>query len=503
MSNSVRPQGYVCDSEKRHCPARAYRNTRRRAFRTPARLCHIVFALSGVLGLPRAALAQEGSAAPAAAERPTFQMMRYDEDWSRLADPAQRTEPLDRLKWIPLGPDTSLTLGGEARLRVESYDRFDLGLGNAPKDIYALGRLMLHGDLRFGNHVRAFAQFRYGGVSGERFPLGPVQDNDVDLNQAFVDLKLPAAEGRATVRLGRQEMLFGSGRMVAPRDGPNVRLSFDGVRGFYEAAAGWRVDAFYTRPVLPQTGAFDDKSSRGYEFWGTYATTPVKAVPGLGLDLYYLGLKRDFAAFAQGAGPETRHTIGGRVFGRSGAWDWDLEAAYQFGQAAGADIRAYTLANDIGYTIGALPWTPRVGLRVDLASGDDNLADHRLGTFEVPFPKLPYLIEANFIAPANIVDVHPTLSLALRPDLTVNFDYIALWKHRSKDTFYLPPLRPVPETENGGRFLGHFLQAGVHWDVMRQFSMDLSYARGIVSDYLQRTGARDSDFFMLVTTARF
>src|ERR1700720_2922189 len=46
---------------------------------------------------------------------PAYTITRYDEDYSYLANPANRTEPLDVIKYIPLfnfGPSYFVTLGG-------------------------------------------------------------------------------------------------------------------------------------------------------------------------------------------------------------------------------------------------------------------------------------------------------------------------------------------------------------------------------------------------------
>src|SRR3984893_15299085 len=51
-----------------------------------------------------------------------------------------------------------------------------------------------------------------------------------------------------------------------------------------------RVDAFVVRPVFPKPGVFDDYSDPGQAFWGIYSVMPVRPVPGLSADLYYLGL---------------------------------------------------------------------------------------------------------------------------------------------------------------------------------------------------------------------
>lgn len=48
--------------------------------------------------------------------QPAYQMLRYNENWSFLADPSRRMDWLDTVKFIPLdGTNLYLSLGGEAR----------------------------------------------------------------------------------------------------------------------------------------------------------------------------------------------------------------------------------------------------------------------------------------------------------------------------------------------------------------------------------------------------
>jgi hypothetical protein len=57
------------------------------------------------------------------AERPAFQTLRYNEDWSFLQDSSGRTDPLDPVKFLPLdGTNVYVWFGGEARLEYERYD---------------------------------------------------------------------------------------------------------------------------------------------------------------------------------------------------------------------------------------------------------------------------------------------------------------------------------------------------------------------------------------------
>src|SRR5947207_1909067 len=57
------------------------------------------------------------------AERPAFQTLRHNEDWSFLRDPAQRTDLFDPVKYVPLDTNGNwyLSFGGEARLKYELY----------------------------------------------------------------------------------------------------------------------------------------------------------------------------------------------------------------------------------------------------------------------------------------------------------------------------------------------------------------------------------------------
>ena len=62
-----------------------------------------------------------GSQATEGSNLKTYKLLRYDEDYSYLKDPTRRTDPLDVLKYIPLGDRDGyyLSLGGTARPRFE------------------------------------------------------------------------------------------------------------------------------------------------------------------------------------------------------------------------------------------------------------------------------------------------------------------------------------------------------------------------------------------------
>lgn len=217
---------------------------------------------------------------------------------------------------------------------------------------YLLQRYMLHFDLHMGRRARAFFQLKSGVETGRRGGPRPPDEDKLDVNQAFVDVTFgdvdvdEPGQRSLTLRVGRQEVYFGSSRLVSYREGPNVRQSFDGLRATVRAWT-WRVDGFALKPVETNTGFFDDTPDHARTFWGVYAVRPLPSLPaGDKVDLYYMGLNRKSARFDQGTGREVRQTVGARLWSRGRAFDYNYELVYQFGRFGRGDIRAWTAASD-------------------------------------------------------------------------------------------------------------------------------------------------------------
>lgn len=431
-----------------------------------------------------------------------FRVHRFDEDYRFLADPARHRDALDDIKYLPLGPDGFLTLGGELRERTEWTRNGGFAIGRRPgapeTSEVLLQRLMVHADLHLGANLRAFVQLgSFAGLGARGGSLAATQENRGDLVQGFGELILPIGTAETRLRAGRQELAFGSGRLVSEREGPNLRRAFDGIRAILAQPGGPRLDAFVTRPVQPLRGGFDDRTNPGEAFWGLYLTLPLG---GTGLDLYAFGTERERAGFAQGIAFERRQTLGARVFGRRGAWagdwDWDWEAAGQAGSFGGAAIRAWTLASDTGVTFPALPWSPRLGLKADIASGDDNPRDKRLGTFNALYPKVPYFTEAGLVAPANLVDLFPSVRLQPAPAMTLELGWDLLWRQTTSDAVYRPvPFAPLRGTAGGGgTWIGHQVQLAARWGLGRHLELRAWLVHFTVGDTIRRAGGRDVDF---------
>ncbi len=470
----------------------------------------LVGVIAASLGVAVVGPIGEGTDQPSA--RPGYSKLRYEEDYTFLRDESLRTDGWDVVKDIGLDHEgrARLTFGGEARWRYEYYRNYRWDPDASDDDGYLLQRYLLHADVRLGESLRAFGQLQASLADWREGGARPVDENRLDVHQLFGDARAGegGGSGTLTLRVGRQEMLYGSQRLISVRESPNVRRAFDAVRVLTEAG-GVRIDAFIARPVEDDKGSLDDWGDDHVSFWGVYATTPAPAVltgtGKAGVDVYYLGLRRPEAEFADGSGDELRHSAGSRVFGDSLGWDWNVEGVAQWGTFGDRDIFAWTLASDTGYTFRGAPLEPRLGLCADVISGTDQAGGRgRLGTFNAMFPRGAYFGEAALIGPANLMDVHPTLELAVSEGVTVSLDWDVFWRFSTDDGLYDNGGNVIRPAGGDERFIGHQAQAGVEWSLDAHASVHAVYSHFFAGPYLRESGpGADVDFVAVWVTYRF
>jgi hypothetical protein len=201
-----------------------------------------------------------------------------------------------------------------------------------------------------------------------------------------VDVKVGTYDDMpAYLRAGRQELLYGSERQVAPLDWFNTRRTFEGAKMFWQNEK-FSFDIFGVAPVVPNPGGWssiDDKSFFS-GVWGTYR--PAK---GDYIDLYCLNLNRaNGAAVGMGpyAGAYNETTVGSRFAGQlDRRWLWDLEGDLQFGRFEDRPDFAHAITAGFGYAFSDLPMIPQVWVVYDHASGTGNPSSGTYSTFNQDF----------------------------------------------------------------------------------------------------------------------
>jgi hypothetical protein len=311
----------------------------------------------------------------------------FDADFRYLDRPGNTQHDLfDPIKRMKLGDDCLLSLGGEIRYRYANEHNARLqATANGPNGVpvqqttandYSLLRTRLFADLWYQDKLRAYVEFYDARIWGNELPPLLIDDNPAELLNAFIDLKWADIANRgAYLRVGRQELLYGSQRLISPLDWANIRRTYQGVKVF-RPGDKIDVDLWWVQPVLPDPDRCDsvDNDVNFAGAWFTY-----RPRRGTFVDLYYLFLDNVTplpppsppAPKGTRAPPFNVSTLGARYAGDyDGRFLWDFEAMWQFGERGQQDICAAAASAGLGYHWATVPMHPQAWIYYDYASGD-------------------------------------------------------------------------------------------------------------------------------------
>ncbi len=459
-----------------------------------------------------AALCPSSRADSACPEPGDYSLLRFDENYDYLKDPRCRNDVWDPIKYIALNRSGAyVSFGGEIREQYELLNHDLWGAAPADNHGYSLQRYELHSDLHLNEQVRFFLELysalEYGRPGGPRLAIDQQQ---LGLENAFVEFNAPIDDhsDSVRVRLGYQEMEFGSGRLIDVREGPNVRQNWDGIR-LTLFLHGWQVDAFGTsvpRNTLLGTGSgiFDNGPASGQWFWGLGGKGLLFAEGRLGVALYYLGFARPDAQFEAGTAHELRHTLGTRIFGRRGPFDFEVECDLQLGRFGTENILAWMIAGNVGHTF-AFPLSPRLGLQGHSASGDRSPGGSILRTFNPLFSKGGDFGDLNILSAANLTDIRPSLSIVPAEHWTAEVDWDFFWRQSAADGIYLLNDQLLRQANGSdASYVGSQPRAAIHWQVDRHLSFESAYEYFWSGPFLhQSPPGRDINYCYVRMTYKF
>jgi hypothetical protein len=438
----------------------------------------------------------------------------------------------------------ALDLGAQVRLRYELkenggiYPNFDFrkfGVDN--DDAFLLLREKVHLGYRPCSWFDVFVEGRDSSSFGDERDPSPDADQ-FDLYQAYIELG-DRAQFPLTVRIGRQELVYGEERLIGNADWNNVPRSFDAAKLRFEIPGLW-VDAFASRVVVPVQYEFNEANDYDW-FSGLYASSST-LIPGQDTQLYFLSRNASAKAATAASGslyplPSARDvlTVGGRVQSAPGqwhGWDYAAELAGQLGSVnlpvpgAGRrrlDHEALAATVAAGYTWTETYGTPRLGFEYNFASGDSNPSDGTDQTFENLFPTNHRLYGyMDFFGWRNLHD--PRFSASLRPakPLLLTLDYHLFWLADTHDFFYpiggqgrgaSGPAQPGEPVSYGrhpqfSSYVGSELDLEAFYRPRPWLTIRAGYGHFFVGDYVRSSlapvgGATDADWAYVQTTFNF
>jgi len=451
------------------------------------------------------------------AEGDRYQILRYNEDWSFLKDPSQRTNFFDPLKFIPLNDskDIYLTLFGDERLRNVNESTQNVKAKTSATNFLAV-RTDFGADLHVTPYFRSFVElvsaydlgndFRIGGTRG----LPAAFQNPLDLLQAFVEPMDQIGNVKVGLRVGREVMKWGNGTVIDPNDFPNVQTAFDAVHPYVQWN-DWRLDGFVSDSVAMETHTFQDENdpeikldglygSKKYSHFNIFGTNAVGVVEPFFFN--YLNNAGKYGSTL--VGTDHREDFGLRVTANFGGFDFDDEGIIQSGTFANRKVQAWAYFSNQGYTFEGLPLQPRIGLQADGASGGGG--DARTGTistYQPMFPSALYLADMAFFSASNLIDARPTLTLHFTPTISLEGFYGFYWRQNTHDAIYstapFAAFGTTGATPPSGHLTAQVPQILFSWAITPQVLLT-QYASVLVPAHsLRQEGAGDGDVFFAST----
>ncbi|NLV39936.1 MAG: alginate export family protein [Candidatus Hydrogenedentes bacterium] len=298
----------------------------------------------------------------------------------------------------------NVEIGGKLRIRGNWFYMDDSDFSTA----FVEQRNLLNVKADFTDEVSAFVEFDNYNVWGEDFRSLYLTGadgrgaGDVDMYQAYIDAKNMWGTP-LSMRVGRQELVFGNEFLFGNNDTGAffTGLSYDALRLSYNNDAV-AIDAVAAK-LAEGLGDLGKDDVDLYGLYGSYI-----GIEDVVLDAYWMWIRDDEVVTGENI---DLHTVGLRGAGTLGAFDFDANAAYQFGDTdltrrvgflglgrEDIDISAFGVDVRAGYTFDA-GWQPRVFANFAWYEGDDeDLAFNRL------FSDLEYSVFLDNVN-ANLTDV--------------------------------------------------------------------------------------------------
>ena len=439
------------------------------------------------------ALASEAGGDTTNVPAPSFRLLRYDENYALLKNRTQSPTTWEQLKFIPLagerlGAAAFLSLGGEVRFQY--IEKWDDQFGRVPGEQSSLQqRYMIHGDLVWPGRLRIFGQLLSAWEHGRKPASLPTDADHLDAQQLFAEVALdPVAPKTDYLRAGRQEILLAGHQLLKIREGPNVRLAFDGVR-LHLTMNQFDADAFVTSVVQPRPDVFDNRwtdSTVAFAGLNVGWQPTASSYSNFRADAFVFDYRNRFVRYEQASGAEHRETYGLRVSGRRGPWEFDYEGSLQSGTAGALDIAAWGVALFTSYRWDTKPATPKLTLGLSSVTGDRNRGDRELNTFNCLFARGDYFGDTSLLTGSNTLDLSLLGEISFTPRVRASLQWDRLWRSATTDGLYAPPLIYIRSgSVSESRDIGNQFTVTTTWIVNRFITVQLVGAVFVAGEFIK------------------
>ncbi|MEK7804478.1 MAG: alginate export family protein [Planctomycetota bacterium] len=403
-------------------------------------------------------------------------------------------------------------------------------------DDYVLNQTRLWADADVNEHLRVFIQLQDARTFGaEGTTVGyanSYSENAIlDLHQGYFDLK-KLFDMPLTVRVGRQEIIWGDHRVIGNFVWSNVGRVFDGGRFMWDTDT-IHAEAFAMKVdedgylLNGQTSGESDGSGSSDENIYAAQLAFKKLVPSALLELMYIckSDQDDSATNATLVGtantgaagdPINIHDFGARIDGKVPnleAIDYTIESHAQVGNYGTQNQEAWAFAGKAGYTLKNVAWTPRIGFEYDYASGDSDATDGEHETFDNLYPTNHWAGIygfADLVSWQNMHDFRGQVKVSPTKKMTAQVDYHYFMLAEEGDGWYLANATLASATRPSGGYdtrddeLAQEVDLTISYDLYKNVKILAGYSYFAAGDWIENNiGDTDTNWAYLQTTVTF
>lgn len=273
-------------------------------------------------------------------------------------------------------------LSGSIRERWEATDG---PFSTTPADSYLVSQIRLGLLYKPMSWLHFFAQAQDVRVLFYRTTPSNAFSDPFDLHQAWVTMGQPEGPG-FFAQIGRQEMVIGSGHLLASTDDWWVLTDRD-----FDVASGTYTTKYFKAQMvagsvtLVNPDGFTEHRP-GDHIYADYNTFP-HLLPGASVEPYFIARTSDNVKSKEGQiGNMDTLAVGLRVAGKlRGDFDYNFEPLHEFGNYSNDRLDAAGLLTGGGWTMAQSGWKPRFSTDYEFASGDNGQKNDTRENFDNMF----------------------------------------------------------------------------------------------------------------------
>ncbi|NJA06852.1 alginate export family protein [Methylomonas sp. MED-D] len=330
---------------------------------------------------------------------------------------------------------------------------------------------------------------------------------------------------------GRQTLNLGSRRLVARNAMRNTMNTFTGVKLRVLDYDKWQFTSFVTMPVLrypntavdilDETHEFDEEDTHTWFSGGFLEVFDIGW--GVNSEVYLYNLDEGDSIRNQ-----TRNrryfTPGMRFYRKPGKdkFDFQTETIGQFGTVRASTAASASLDQehsawfqhlDVGYTLG-IPWSPRLGLEYDYASGDHDPNDNKDQRFDTLYGVRRGDFGATGIygafARSNINSPGYRINLAPTSAVQLGLSHRFFWLAEDKDGWTTSGTATTMLRDRTGKtknFIGQQLELTARWDFNSSLNFETGWTHLFKGTFAKTAtnapAPQDIDYFYVQSLFRF